>query len=92
MDVAYLGADIPLDGIDDFITQFNIGVVCISITSQKLQSSVEEKILSLLTNYPALKIVAGGPGMKGATENLSKWRIGNSAEDWNEWFSIEWTK
>lgn len=90
MDVVYLGLNTPLEALDQYIEKLNISLVAVSISNPEFQTSVKQWIDRIIMNYPTLRVVVGGQGIKGATDTLLEWRIGDTAEEWDRWFKLTW--
>ncbi|WP_134701682.1 MerR family transcriptional regulator [Ammoniphilus sp. YIM 78166] len=92
LDVLYLGPDTPVDGLAEMLEKLEIGLVCISITREELQSYVLDILDRLQSKLPTLKFAIGGQGMHKAPASISKWAIGSTSISWSDWFEQQFKR
>lgn len=93
MEVIYLGANTPEEGIISMLEQQSrIGLICLSVTSKELIPFSEELIERLKSVYPGAKFLAGGKGYE-SSPSLSKadYVMNEPADHWQVWFDQVFT-
>lgn len=88
MDVIYLGANTPEDGVFRLLEEESrIGAVCLSVTDTDLVPYADELVERIKEARPELKIVLGGKGYERSTDTVqSRYVMNEPAERWQEWF------
>ncbi|MBD2848227.1 cobalamin B12-binding domain-containing protein [Paenibacillus sp. IB182496] len=91
MEVLYLGADTPSDGLEALIAEQRIGVVCLSLTLAELQQGALALVERLREAQPHLQFVLGGRGFAGVPAPYEAWTLEGqteaSAAQWERWYA-----
>lgn len=88
MDVIYLGANTPFEGLNLMIKQKEIEVITVSITNPKLKDALYKWIEDTHKESPHLKFVIGGDGIRDdSTPTQHITLLGN--KNWDDWFTKE---
>jgi DNA-binding transcriptional MerR regulator/methylmalonyl-CoA mutase cobalamin-binding subunit len=91
LDVIYLGANTPNEGIIELIREKNIDILCVSLTDPTHLASTLTFIEQIQSKVPQLLFVLGGKGFDDLPSNhqLRTKLIGNHMEGWVQWFQQE---
>lgn len=89
VDVIYLGPNTPYNsGLKTIIKTMDIRWLAISVTSDTILN-VFELIQEIEGDFPTVNLILGGQGFINAPESIRKWVIGDSKQDWLEWFNFQ---
>lgn len=80
--VYYIGADTPLDGLDELIKEKDIEIVAISISSDEHELKAQKYIDILYKQNPKLKFIIGGLGIKESKKQEPRWDVSPFDKDW----------
>lgn len=91
VEVIYLGANTPEEGVEAILAQQSrIGVVCLSLTDRDRLSHCEELIHRLHAAFPELKFIVGGKAYEEAGISSSDLRyvMDKHPEHWQAWYDL----
>ncbi|QGQ98696.1 MerR family transcriptional regulator [Paenibacillus psychroresistens] len=91
LDVIYIGADTPLEGISQLILVKDIQFLCLSLTNPKRLKAGLSFIGSIHKEVPEVELVLGGKAFNGLPKghSLYPYVIGQSMESWEMWYQRE---
>lgn len=88
LDVFYLGANTPFDGILQIIGEHEISVVCMSVTDPERVPNADELVRLISSSYPKVRFMLGGQGYGGDIQTAYPDSvISQPPEKWQEWMS-----
>lgn len=88
LEVLYLGASTPMDGVMQIIADQDIQMVCMSVTNPTQVPSCDALVTQMTERYPHLLFVLGGKGYEKAEKTTyPKSIITESPEQWQTWFN-----
>ncbi|WCN37103.1 MerR family transcriptional regulator [Aneurinibacillus uraniidurans] len=89
LDVYFLGANMPGEGLHAILTTIQPHAICISITLEENLTHLLKHVHELRKAYPALVIGIGGQAtqLPAFPENLAPYAIGTTQSDWENWLS-----
>lgn len=86
INVIFLGANTPVDGILEIINEQGIGIVCLSITDQRSVPKADEVVRLISSHYPKVKFLLGGQGYGGENKTAyPDFVLWERPEKWQEW-------
>lgn len=89
VDTIYLGPNTPYNsGLKTIIKNKEIRWLAISVTSDTA-INVFALVQEISRDFPAIKLVLGGQGFINAPESIRKWLIGDSKQEWLQWFDTQ---
>lgn len=93
MEVIYLGANTPEEGIISMLEQQSrVGLICLSITDKELIPFSEELIERLRKVCPGAKFLVGGKGYeRDPSFSKAEYVMTEPAEHWQAWFDHVFT-
>lgn len=92
IDVLYLGADTPYEGIDKLIESQNIRFVCISATlSQNLKQALRF-VEGLSSRFKHMQFALGGAAFHQSIEQYPAWILSHDSNQWNRWYEDVYLK
>ena len=87
MDVLYLGADTPAEGLDKLIHRHQADWLCLSLSDADRLEHLAPCMETITSACPQVKILLGGRGVRVLAED-HPWRgrmIGSTLEQWQQW-------
>lgn len=88
LEVLYLGANTPMDGVMQIIAEQNIQMVCMAVSNPIQVPSCDALVTQMTEKYPNLLFVLGGKGYENAEKTMyPKWVITEPSEEWQTWFN-----
>ncbi len=88
VDVLYLGADTPNDGIAEMIREAGVSVVAVSFADVGRCRAVMAHLDALRERFPSLTFVVGGRGAESLPEPYSEYALIGRPDVWAEWFEV----
>lgn len=85
LDVVYLGANTPVEGLLDMIGEQEINIVCISVTDPQLVSAAEELVRRVEMQYPEIRILLGGKGFETGATAYREYIMSEPTDKWQAW-------
>ncbi|MBB3112889.1 DNA-binding transcriptional MerR regulator [Paenibacillus phyllosphaerae] len=86
LEVIYLGANTPLDGLLPLIGKKQIEAVAISLTDSRLLTAVKQWIASCRSAFPHMLFVLGGQGTKKESgQHPNIFHLTGVLSDWEQW-------
>lgn len=91
LDVVYLGADTPVEGIAEMLHQKNASWLCLSLTDSNRLDDTIEYIKHVLDVRPHVKIILGGKGFHALDEHhpYRSFVIADDIEQWELWYQSQ---
>ncbi|MDG5789526.1 MerR family transcriptional regulator [Evansella sp. AB-P1] len=89
MDVIYLGANTPYEGLHGLIEKKNIEVISISLTNPKLCDDLYNWIEATITRFPFIKVVLGGNGVGNTGSYHEEYNTLLNKKQWEGWFTTK---
>ena len=86
--VYYIGADTPLDGLDELIKEKDINILAISTSRQADESLVRNYIDSVGKMNPSLKYLVGGLGIKETKMTNNRFDIAPDDQNWEKMMDL----
>ncbi|GAA0361679.1 MerR family transcriptional regulator [Bacillus horti] len=86
VDVLYLGADTPFEGIDKLIRSQQIRFVCISVSILSCLPQGEAFVEGLLKEFPDIQFALGGSAFEHTSGKYGPWLLSSDTRDWQKWF------
>jgi len=88
LDVIYLGADTPVDGIGEMLIRSDANWLCLTLTDTKRLDDTVKYIEHILSIRPQLKIILGGKGFTALDSNhpYHEFLIGDQNDEWEHWY------
>ncbi|MDO7906493.1 cobalamin B12-binding domain-containing protein [Paenibacillus sp. JX-17] len=91
LEVLYLGANTPLDGVLELIRDQGINMVCTSVTNKALVEKNDHLVDEISSRFPKIRFVLGGKAYEDdSTTRHRKWMMKMPAEEWQSWFEREY--
>lgn len=88
LEVIYLGANTPMDGVMQIIADQDIQMVCMAVSNSTQVASCDALVTQMTERYPNLIFVLGGKGYENAEKmTYPKWVITEPSEQWQTWFN-----
>ncbi|URN95399.1 MAG: MerR family transcriptional regulator [Candidatus Pristimantibacillus lignocellulolyticus] len=88
LDVIYLGADTPVDGIGEMLIRSDANWLCLTLTDPKRLDNTIKYIEHILTIRPQVKIILGGKGFTALDSHhpYYDFLIGDHNDEWERWY------
>ncbi len=87
LEVLYLGASTPMDGVMQIIADQDIQMVCMAVTNVTQVPDCDALVTQMTERYPNLIFVLGGKGYENAgSTTYPKWVMTEPSEQWQDWF------
>ncbi|MEK3789658.1 MerR family transcriptional regulator [Paenibacillus sp. FSL K6-1230] len=92
VDVLYLGANTPLDGLRALISDQHVELICMSVTGAERVVQADQMVQQLHKQHPSLDFILGGKGYEQATApRYPQWIVKQHPDDWQEWFGTKFS-
>lgn len=86
MEVLYLGANTPSEGVIQLLREQHVDMVCVSVSTTAQVPSCDELLEELAGEHPHIRFVLGGKGYENSSERrFPESVIGDSVEHWQQW-------
>lgn len=86
LEVFYLGANTPVDGILQVIGVHEISIVCVSLSNSKLLSKADEMVRLISSHFPDMRFLLGGQGYEGENQTAyPDFVMSEPPEKWQDW-------
>lgn len=93
MEVIYLGADTPEEGILSMLDgRPGIGLVCLSLTGRQHLRYAEDLLRRLRRRYPELIFATGGRAYEQEGRTGADYLLGRLPGEWQQWFDSLWDR
>lgn len=89
MEVLYLGADTPLDGVLQAIGGKQARYVCSSLTGKRFLSAAVEMFGDISAEYPDIRFVLGGKAFAEGKHPYMRYVLNGDPGSWERWFDEE---
>ncbi len=87
VEVLYLGANTPLNGVLDMIGEQHVQLICISTMSSELVPESDAFVSLIARRYPDVNFILGGKGYESAAQPMHPdWVMKEPADKWQDWF------
>ncbi|WP_422658636.1 MerR family transcriptional regulator [Paenibacillus sp. EC2-1] len=86
LEVFYLGANTPIDGVLQVIGAQEISIVCMSISNSRLVPKADGMVKLISSHYPHVKFLLGGHGYEGKNQTAYReFVMSEPPEKWQDW-------
>lgn len=86
LEVFYLGANTPIDGVLQVIGAQEISIVCMSISNSRLVPKADGMVKLISSHYPNVKFLLGGHGYEGKNQTAYReFVMSEPPEKWQDW-------
>lgn len=92
LDVIYLGADTPVEGIAEMLHRKDANWLCLTLTDSNRLNDTIEYIEHILDSRPQVKIILGGKGFEALDEHhpYRSYMVADDIEQWELWYQSQW--
>lgn len=85
VDVIYIGANNPYEGIKKLISKHSIKIIALSLSNPKLVPFINVMIEDILKDFPEMKFALGGRAFRIQKDTLREWILPSEPHSWVEW-------
>ena len=86
MEVLYLGANTPSEGVIQLLKDRQMDVVCVSISTTAQVPDCDALLEEIVQEHPGITLVLGGKGYERSSKlKFPEAVIGESVEQWQQW-------
>lgn len=86
LEVFYLGANTPIDGVLQVIGAQEISIVCMSVSNPRLVPKADAMVKLISSHYPNVKFLLGGHGYEGKSQTAYReFVMSEPPEKWQDW-------
>lgn len=86
LEVFYLGANTPIDGVLQVIGTQEISIVCMSVSNPRLVPKADGMVKLIASHYPNVKFLLGGHGYEGKNQTAYReFVMSEPPEKWQDW-------
>ncbi|MDF2663219.1 MAG: hypothetical protein K0Q94_6010 [Paenibacillus sp.] len=89
MEVLYMGADTPLDGVLQAIGSKQARYVCSSLTGKRFLAAAVEMLDNISAEYPDIRFVLGGKAFAEGKHPYKQYVLKGDPGSWERWFDEE---
>ncbi|MDF2667911.1 MAG: hypothetical protein K0R67_217 [Paenibacillus sp.] len=89
IEVLYLGANTPADGIRKIVSDMGISYICLSLTSKERLDETLQSIQGIREQFPRLKFILGGKGFMRIEDSTQFCVLEGTKEVWEDWYRSE---
>lgn len=85
VEVIYIGANNPYEGIKRLISTHDIQIIILSLTNPKLIPHTQRMIEDILADFPKIKFALGGRAFQSNSHDLQQWLLPANQQIWLDW-------